>query len=162
MSPKKTNDKQQELESLFNNGALYVDDKKLDKEITNNNDDANLHNEILKKVAISSLKNHKQKRKLKKPFFWIVMSMYIMVILGSIATMVVVPIFCREWYAILPSVGAALASIITALIKIPAIIADYLFPKGEDDLLIDLSTNVFKHDEAKQRLKNGESKKGEG
>lgn len=160
MSPKKNNE-QKLLESLFDNGALYVNDKKLDKEITNNKDDGNLHNEILKKVAISSLKNHKQKRKLKRPFFWIVMSMYIMVILGSILTMIIVPLFCKEWYAILPSVGTALASIITALIKIPAIIADYLFPKGEDDLLIDLSTNVFKHDEAKQRLKNGESKKHE-
>ena len=84
--------------------------------------------------------------------------MYVVVILGGIATTIIVPIFASEWYTIVPSVVAAIASIITALIKIPKIIAEYLFPKEEDDLLVRLSSNVFKHDEAKQRLKNNETK----
>lgn len=138
--------------------VLFVDDQSLGKEIAKENkekQDKDIHLKLLEDIAESHKLNHEQKRKLKPIFFWIVMTMYIVVILGSIATMVLIPIFCKEWYAIVPSVLASIASIVTALLKIPSIIAYYLFPTAEDNILLTLSSNVFRHDE---KLKNKQDK----
>ena len=158
MTPNNLQEEIKKLQEMISSNAMQVKDESISKEIANEHNDNDLHNEILRNVAESSIENHKQKRRLKTPFFLIVMIMYIIVIIGGIATTIIVPIFANEWYSIVPSVLASIASIITALIKIPKIIAEYLFPKEEDDLLVKLSNNVFKHDEAKQRLKNSETK----
>lgn len=136
-----------------------VNDQALDKEIRNDRkDQLNPTDELLMDIKKSSLENHELKRKLKKKFFNIVMSMYIIVILGSIAAIIITPIMCSGWVEIVSTVLSAVVSIVTSLIKIPNIIAEYLFPKGEDDLLITLSKNAQKHEEVLQRFGDKQKK----
>ena len=69
MTPTNLQDQIKELQELISNNVMQVKDVSISKEIANEHPDNDLHNEILKNVAESSIKNHEQKRKLKKTIF---------------------------------------------------------------------------------------------
>ena len=143
------------LHYFLKKNIIELNDKNLNNEIKKDQDDepANI---LLTDIKKSSLANHEQKRNLKKKFFWIVMSMYVVVVLGGIAAFILIPIYCSNLTVGITGLAASLASVISSILKIPSIIATYLFPKGEDDLLIKLSDKAFKHVE----IMNGSNENG--
>lgn len=96
---------------------------------------------------------HKQKLFFKKCFFWIVMSLYGIVIIGSI--------FILIWSLFVPSnialIISALASIISSVVAIPKIIAKYLFPTNEDSIMNEMICQMQKYDNGIRRF-NSNSK----
>ena len=90
MTPNNLQEEIKKLQEMISSNAMQVKDESISKEIANEHNDNDLHNEILRNVAESSIENHKQKRRLKTPFFLIVMIMYIIVIIGGIATTIIV------------------------------------------------------------------------
>lgn len=126
-----------------------VKDEILDKEIETN---------FEQKVSdfITTIQN--QNCRLKEAFFWIVMVMYVFVILASIAAVVIVSIICKGWVEILSTTVASLAGILTSILRIPNIIAHYLFPKERE--LKELA-NMRKQEKIfEQRNKHMDNKQG--
>ena len=72
---------------------------------------------------------HEQKRFLKNIFFWFIMPLYAIIILGSMFAVIASLFIAGSQIEV---VLGAVASIITSVIAIPTIIAKYLFPIGED------------------------------
>lgn len=136
--------KKSDFEIIFSKNIIETTDKDLNKEIKKNDDDDSA-NKLLNDIKKSSLLNHEQKRDLKNKFFWIVMSMYIVVVLGGIACFILIPIFSESLATSIVGLAGALSAVIASILKIPSIIATYLFPTGEDDILIKLSDRTFKH-----------------
>ena len=83
-------------------------------------------------------KTHDQKRKLKNCFFWIVMPLFALVVLGTLFALIMSLFLSGSQIEVV--VGSVL-SLIAAIIAIPKIIAKYLFPPTEDN---DMSTMINK------------------
>lgn len=137
-------DDKRALEYFLAKNIIELSDKALNKEIKKDEDD-DPANKLLEDIKKSSLLNHEQKRDLKNKFFWIVMSMYIVVVLGGISCFILIPIFSNSLATSIVGLAGSLASVIASILKIPSIIATYLFPTGEDDILVKLSERTFKH-----------------
>lgn len=133
------------LKYYLTKNIIELNDRVLTKEIKKDSSNDEPASKLLDDIKMSSLENHKQKRKLKKVFFYIVMSMYIVVILTGMSALVLIPIFCPSMVTSIVGVASAVGVIISSILKIPNIIATYLFPTGEDDLLVKLSEKTFKH-----------------
>lgn len=83
-------------------------------------------------------KTHEQKIKLKCCFFWIVMPLFILIVLGSLFSLIISLFITGTQIEV---VLGSVISLITAIIAIPTIIAKYLFPINEDN---DMSTMINK------------------
>ncbi len=83
-------------------------------------------------------KTHDQKIKLKCCFFWIVMPLFVLVVLGSLFSLII-SIFIPG--SQIEVVLGAVVSLISSIIAIPTIIAKYLFPTNEDS---DMSSMIHK------------------
>lgn len=95
---------------------------------------------------------HKQKRRLKNVFFWFIMPLYAIIILGSMFA-IIYSLFLNG--SQIEIVLSAVASIITSVIAIPTIIAKYLFPTGEDKDMTSMINKMQNYDNGIRRIENG-------
>lgn len=129
---------------------MPVTDSYITAEIKKENPDQNIHQRILRSILHSYRQNQSQKRKLKLKFFAVVMAFYALVIFASICAIFLIPLYCKNSYIAISSILGAIISLVTTVLKIPKIIAEYLFPKDEDNIMVDMSKNVLLHDERTQ------------
>ena len=101
------------------------------------------YTELLANYLNSYKERHRVKMNLKKCFFWIVMVSYILVALGSLAIMFVALIKAPNAISLI--IGSV-ATLITAIIGIPTIIANNLFPKDEDGNIVSMVKEMFQFD----------------
>ncbi|MBQ8749269.1 MAG: hypothetical protein IJZ29_02215 [Clostridia bacterium] len=94
---------------------------------------------------------HRQKRRLKETFFWFIMPLYAIIILGSMFA-IIYSLFL-DGYQIEIVLGAV-ASIIVSVIAIPTIIAKYLFPTGEDKDMTTMVNKMQSYDNDMRRIEN--------
>lgn len=95
---------------------------------------------------------HRQKRILKTVFFWFIMPLYAIIILGSMFA-IIYSLFLKS--SQIEIVLSAVASIITSVIAIPTIIAKYLFPTGEDKDMTSMINKMLNYDKGIRRIENG-------
>lgn len=100
---------------------------------------------------------HRQKRRLKGVFFWFIMPLYAIIILGSIAAIILSVVLPGNHIDI---VLGSVASIITSIIAIPTIIAKYLFPTGEDQDMTTMINKMQIYDSGIRKMENGKQEKG--
>lgn len=92
---------------------------------------------------------HKQKRSLKTAFFWMIMPLYAIIILGSMFA-IIASLFIEGNQVEI--VLGAVASIIASVIAIPTIIAKYLFPTGEDKDMTAMINKMQKYDNGIRKI----------
>ena len=127
--------------------SIQVSDYYITEEIKKENPYNDIHNMILKSMHFSYKRNQKQKSYLKSKFFSVVMSFYALIILTSILAIFLIPAYCSNSYIAISAILGAIVSLVTTVLKIPKIIAEYLFPKDEDNIMLDMSKHVLLHDE---------------
>lgn len=101
------------------------------------------YNDLIDGYTIAYNARHRCKNKLKTRFFWIVMPVYILVVCTSLFILIA-SLFIKNSNITL--IIGAIGSLITTLIAIPTIIANYLFPKQEDSNLVDMFQLMFDFD----------------
>ena len=77
----------------------------------------------------------------KRIFFWVVMALLLLIAGGFVFGSVALVRHTEKWEIIIPIAGGGAAALITALLKLPEIIATHLFPKShieEDQVIIEL------------------------
>lgn len=98
---------------------------------------------LLTNYSNSYDERHKIKMDLKKCFFRVVMMSYVAVTISALVLMFVA--LFKAPNAISLIVGSV-ATLITAIIGIPTIIANNLFPKDEDSNIVNMVKEMFKFD----------------
>ena len=88
-------------------------------------------------------KRHKQKHKYKQRFFWIAIGGYCAVVLTCLIILLVAT-FCPSVH--LSVVISSAVSLVITVIALPQIIANYLFPKKEDESDIKMLEQLFEYD----------------
>lgn len=101
---------------------------------------------------------HRQKRRLKEVFFWFIMPLYAIIILGSMFA-IIYSLFLNG--SQIEIVLGAVASIIASVIAIPTIIAKYLFPTGEDKDMTSMINKMQNYDNGIRRIENGKKETAE-
>ena len=105
-----------------------------------------LYTELLKHyIDTTKLKNNNNK-KYKKVFFWVVVCAFVALVATPItATFIVLYNGLTDTAAIIALVGGAVSAI-PAVIVLPQIIAQHLFPTDEDKNMIDLVKSMQEND----------------
>lgn len=98
---------------------------------------------LTKSYETNYIETHKQKRKLKLWFFIVVMSLYSIIILGSMFAILYSLISQKGNIEII--IGSVI-SLISTIATIPIIIARYLFPLGEDKQMGKMVNKMQKYD----------------
>lgn len=93
------------------------------------------YNELIEAYRTSYEQRHITKNKLKKQFFWIIMPIYMIVVVVALFILVAALFINNVGLGIILS---AVTTLLTTIIAIPTIIANYLFPKKEDDNLLEM------------------------
>ena len=127
--------------------SIPLSDYYITEEIKKENPHNDIHNMILRSMHDFYIRNQEQKSQLKSKFFSVVMSFYALIIFASILAIFLIPAYCSNSYIAISAILGALVSLVTTVLKIPKIIAEYLFPKDEDNIMLDMSKHVLLHDE---------------
>lgn len=101
------------------------------------------YTELIGNYSSSFKTRHDIKAKLKTRFFWVVMGSYIGVI--AIIMGILIAALCINSPNIALIIGT-IGSLITAIIGIPTIIANNLFPKDEDGNIVEMTKEMFQFD----------------
>lgn len=118
-----------------------------------------LYSVLLNNYIDIYVENSKAKRKYKSCFFWMVSAAFIIIIICSSVTI------CRimEMDASTAQVAAvaigSFGSIISALVVIPKIIAEHLFPKNDETHMIDMVKNMQINDSKIREYNHKENEK---
>lgn len=155
-------------EIIFNSVIKNIpkDATKVTKDIKQdpNNDDKSLdlktreraYTHLTEDFELNYKETHKQKRKLKSIFFWFIMPLYAIIILGSMFA-IIFSLFING--SQIEIVLGSVASIIASVIAIPTIIAKYLFPTGEDNDMTQMVNKMQNYDNGIRRLENSKNEK---
>ena len=136
----------------------------INKDMANNDDDPimkeyikkeKLYTTILEDVEENYKETHKQKRKLKKYFFWTVLTGYLVTIFGSLIAIIISLINMSN---VLAMIVGGVASIISSIIAIPIVIAKYLFPQDEDKDLTSIINKMQNYDNNKRKIESENNK----
>lgn len=120
--------------------------KKLENNDPDDNDFKNRnkkYTELIGNYSSSFKIRHEIKAKLKTRFFWVVMGSYIGVI--AIIMGILIAALCINSPNIALIIGT-IGSLVTAIIGIPTIIANNLFPKDEDGNIVEMTKEMFQFD----------------
>lgn len=102
------------------------------KEAYNKVDDKLL--DFIGNFVVNQDKVAKQKKKLKNIFFWFAMICFAFIVLTPIICLIVLMIFnVSDYYIIFGAISAALLEVLTTVIVLPKIVAEYLFNKEEEN-----------------------------
>ncbi len=149
-------------------GDIQKDATKVTKDIkqTPNNDDKSLelkarektYTNLTEDFEINYRETHKQKRTLKSIFFWFIMPLYAIIILGSMFAIIASLFFEGNQIEI---VLGATGSIIASVIAIPMIIAKYLFPTDEDKDMTSMINKMQNYDNGIRKFENSKNEKNQ-
>lgn len=119
----------------------------------------NLYSDLLEEYINAYKKKTKRNRKLKLAFFFIVVFTFCVIILGSVASLIIVSIVGQSIAATVSVITGSVISIISAIIVLPKIIAEYLFPTDEEQNMNEMIKNMQENDsrirQSFQTNKNG-------
>lgn len=90
---------------------------------------------------------------LRKKYFWFSFWLLTVLIAGCIGISVIICIFVKDMIAILASILAAIAGIVSSILVLPRIIGEYLFPHNEDDAIKELIFHFKKSDDERLNKK---------
>lgn len=105
-----------------------------------------LYTVLLNHYILSYRINNRHKRRYKLLFFIIINLLFAVIVLGSVVGIVMVAKKQSVALADLGVVLGAASGILSAIIVIPKIIAQHLFPKDEDANMIDMVKNMQQND----------------
>lgn len=105
-----------------------------------------LYSELLKKYIQIYDKNNSQKRIYKIIFFIVVIIAFGAIITTSIVAMFMIMNMDKSTAQIVATAIASLGSMLSALIVLPKIIAEHLFPKDEETHILDMVKNMQMND----------------
>lgn len=94
-------------------------------------------------------KTHDQKRTLKCCFFWIVMPLFVLVVISSLFALIASLFITGNQIEV---VVGAVVSLITSIIAIPTIIANYLFPTNEDNDMSSMINRMQNYDKGIRKI----------
>ena len=97
-----------------------------------------LINKILEAYELYYEKKNDRNHTYKKVFFYAILSMLGLIILGFVAAGVILAARGANWKDTLPLLAGGTAALLTSLIVLPQIIATHLFPVKEDQVIVDL------------------------
>ena len=93
---------------------------------------------IMQAITLHYKQKTADNQRYKKVFFWVVIAILLAITAGFIAVCVSLFFYADRWQVVIPVMGGGAITVVTALLKLPEIIATYLFPKAEDQALVDL------------------------
>ena len=93
---------------------------------------------IMQAIRMHYTRKNEDNTRYKKVFFWVVITILLAITAGFIAICVSLFFYADRWQIVIPVMGGGAITVVTALLKLPEIIANYLFPKAEDQALVDL------------------------
>ena len=74
----------------------------------------------------------------KKIFFYVIIGVLALIVLIFGAVSILLLLQSQRWESVAVVMSGGTVTIVTALLKLPKIIAEHLFPKGEDQVIVDL------------------------
>lgn len=126
----------EESENLFKeakNAYNKVDDKLLD---------------FIGNFVVNQDNAAKQKKKLKDVFFWFTMISFVVIILTPIFCLIVLMLAdVYEYYIVFGAITASIVEVLTTIIVLPKIVAEYLFNKEEENANIKIVELMQKYSE---------------
>ncbi len=106
----------------------------------------NLYSELLEEYISVYKSKSKRNRKLKLAFFIIAVITFCVIILGAVASMVIVAIKGGLNISGIAVVVGSVANILSAIIVLPKIIAEHLFPTDEEQNMNEMIKNMQEND----------------
>jgi len=103
------------------------------------------YTEIVAAFKINYIEKSRRNRRYKAIFFYAVITILGFIVLGFAALCVGLLLHADRWEVILPVMGGGVATVIVALLKLPQIVAKHLFPRGEDNIIVEL-INTLKNE----------------
>ncbi len=105
-----------------------------------------LYTVLLDHYIKSYQSNSRNKRRYKFFFFLIINALFALIIGGSVLGIVIVALKDTVALTDMGVIFGAVSGILSAIIVIPKIIAEHLFPKDEDGNMIDMVKNMQQND----------------
>lgn len=135
--------REQPLEAKDNTWITGAGQQEHDKEYDERNI---LYTVLLKSYIASYEEKDKEKRKYKKVFFYVAIGILCLIIIACLLLIGMVIGKEKGNYADIGAVAGSVVGIITALIAIPKVIAEHLFPVNEESNMIDMVKNMQDND----------------
>lgn len=101
--------------------------------------------ELLQHYSNSFKDKQQQKSKLKNKFFWWIMILLSVVTAGCFALPILAIFFKKDMATIIVSASASVIEFSIAFLKLPKIVAEYLFDKGEDKAMTKFVSDTHKY-----------------
>lgn len=155
------------------NSAIEANDNTLNNAVTQQiaqdreYDERNtLYTILLRNYIYSYVEKDNEKKRYKKIFFYITILTMVAIVAISLIIMVYIAACGKGNLSDIGAIAGGIAGMITALIIIPRIIAEHLFPVNEDSNMIDMVKNMQDNDTNIRNVLYGitniEDKKKEG
>lgn len=96
------------------------------------------YTEIVEAFKKNYIDKRDANRRYKCVFFWVTIGILMVVVGGFAALCVGLLLHADRWMVVLPVMAGGAATVIVALLKLPKIIAEHLFPLNEDQAMVDL------------------------
>ena len=125
------------------NIAVEQQQRERDKEYDERNV---LYTELLRNYIASYEDKDGEKRKYKKVFFWVTIVILILIVVACLFFIWIIIVVGKDNYTEIGAIIGSVVGIITALIAIPKIIAEHLFPVNEESNMIDMVKNMQDND----------------
>lgn len=102
---------------------------------------------FLKNFVYFQYQREKLKNRFKNAFFWIIMLGFLILLISPF----LIILFAKTWseITILVALIATLIELVSAIIVLPGIIAEYLFNKEEDSNMVEIIKNMQEYNEKK-------------
>lgn len=128
------------------NVLITLSNKENDDGITQ----CNKRNVLYTKLLSHYLDEHKiksdNKINYKCKFFWVTIILFILIVLSSLFSLVFICIFGSTSISSVSIVAGSVGSMVSAIIVIPKIIAEHLFPRNDESAMIELVKNMQLND----------------
>lgn len=132
-----------EAKDITLNIAVEQQQRERDKEYDERNV---LYTELLRNYIASYEDKDNEKRKYKKVFFWVTIVILCLIVAACLGFIGIIVVVGKDNYTEIGAIIGSVIGIITALIAIPKIIAEHLFPVNEESNMIDMVKNMQDND----------------
>lgn len=132
-----------EAKDITLNIAVEQQQRERDKEYDERNV---LYTELLRNYIASYEDKDNEKRRYKKVFFWVTIVILCLIVVACLVFIGIVIVVGKDNYTEIGAIIGSVIGIITALIAIPKIIAEHLFPVNEESNMIDMVKNMQDND----------------
>lgn len=132
-----------EAKDITLNIAVEQQQRERDKEYDERNV---LYTELLRNYIASYEDKDNEKRRYKKVFFWVTIVILCLIVVACLVFIGIIIVVGKDNYTEIGAIIGSVIGIITALIAIPKIIAEHLFPVNEESNMIDMVKNMQDND----------------